>query len=581
MISVKKILKSKIRHLLVFLGMDELLLYKIYNFVHLLAHPHLLKYEADIRRDFKEVKKQCATFRNVSPLEGGGKRILFVSLFDEFFQVKAELLYAKAFQQQGYRVFVARSRMAKRCLKYFSLFGINDFVFLEDYVNGKEELTRDEEQQIAPPYNFHKLMQIHIRNVEIGKHALSSFLALFQQGHLNLSTKAAEHFIEEKLRKAALQISSVERILDEVNPEILLFLERGYLPASIFFDIGLNRGLNVIQWCGAQETDSYVLKKYNLKNKKSHPFSLSAASWTKIKEMVWNDDIDREVMEMLEKRYKDDHWYNRNKLRTQAVMKTPEQVRRMLGLRPDKKTAVVFSHILWDATFFYGENLFPDYEQWLLATVMAACENADINWVIKLHPDYVWKLKRTGGHLEEPEILAQTFGPLPNHVRLMLPDADINTFSLFQITDYCVTVRGTIGIEMSCFGIPVITAGTGRYSHLGFTFDSESKEEYLRKLATISTIKGMTAEQIVRARKFAFALFKLRPFKVYSFKSIFKNIKDIKHPLFMNYVYTAKNKSELDNAQDLQQFVQWAMRKEDEDFLQEIMRPSCVVSPEL
>ena len=34
---------------------------------------------------------------------------------------------------------------------------------------------------------------------------------------------------------------------------------------------------------------------------------------------------------------------------------------------------------------------------------------------------------------------------------------------LFKVIDYGITVRGTIGIELPCFGIPVITAGTGRY----------------------------------------------------------------------------------------------------------------------
>ena len=60
--------------------------------------------------------------------------------------------------------------------------------------------------------------------------------------------------------------------------------------------------------------------------------------------------------------------------------------------------------------------------------------------------------------------LRRHFGNLPGHVKLMRADTGINTFSLFDVADYGLTVRGTIGMELPCFGIPVVTAGTGRYS---------------------------------------------------------------------------------------------------------------------
>ena len=41
-------------------------------------------------------------------------------------------------------------------------------------------------------------------------------------------------------------------------------------------------------------------------------------------------------------------------------------------LDPERKTAAIFSHILYDATFFYGESLFADYEEWLVEAVRAA-----------------------------------------------------------------------------------------------------------------------------------------------------------------------------------------------------------------
>ena len=72
---------------------------------------------------------------------------------------------------------------------------------------------------------------------------------------------------------------------------------------------------------------------------------------------------------------------------------------------------------------------------------------------------------------------------------------DISTLSLYEIADYCLTVRGTTGIEGACFGCNVLTAGTGRYDGKGFTIDSKSPSEYLKKIENIHQISVMSTEK--------------------------------------------------------------------------------------
>ena len=78
--------------------------------------------------------------------------------------------------------------------------------------------------------------------------------------------------------------------------------------------------------------------------------------------------------------------------------------------------------------------------------------------------------------------------------------------------DYCLTVRGTIGIEAASFGIRVLTAGTGRYDHRGFTTDSETRETYLARIAAIETLPRLSAAEQELAERFAYGAFMLRPF---------------------------------------------------------------------
>ena len=96
-------------------------------------------------------------------------------------------------------------------------------------------------------------------------------------------------------------------------------------------------------------------------------------------------------------------------------------------------------------------------------------------------------------------------------MKLVYPDTEISTYSLFEIADYAVTVRGTVGIESALFGIPVVTAGTGRYAGRGFTLDSSTREEYLQKLATLETYPRLSSEQVELAERFAYGTLFCRP----------------------------------------------------------------------
>jgi len=79
-----------------------------------------------------------------------------------------------------------------------------------------------------------------------------------------------------------------------------------------------------------------------------------------------------------------------------------------------------------------------------------------------------------------------------------------------------VTVRGTVGMESALFGVPVVTAGTGRYAGRGFTLDSATREEYLHRLATLDAQPRLSASQIELAERFAYGVFFCRPFRLSS-----------------------------------------------------------------
>ena len=96
--------------------------------------------------------------------------------------------------------------------------------------------------------------------------------------------------------------------------------------------------------------------------------------------------------------------------------------------------------------------------------------------------------------------------PLPDHVRIMRADCEINTRSLFPVVDYALTVNGTVGMEFPCFGVPAIVAGTGRYNGRGFTIDPATREEYFALLKGLHQIPSLGREARELAGKHFLAL---------------------------------------------------------------------------
>jgi hypothetical protein len=372
-----------------------------------------------------------------------------------------------------------------------------------------------------------------------------------------------------------LAVLAAQSVLAEHNPDAVLFLERGYTPYGEFFDLALTQERDVLQWCGSHNQNFLTLKRYSWDTANNHPSSVSDKTWQMLKAMPWGEPQAERVRKEVFQNYASGQWYSEVGTQFNKRMFEKRDIMNQLGLDPAKKTAIVFPHLFWDATFFYGVDLFTNYREWFLEVVKAACKNTRVNWILKLHPANVVKLKRDGyeGELVELSTIREHIGTLPPHVKILKPDSPINTYSLFSIMDYCLTVRGTIGIEAALYGKTVLTAGTGRYEAHGFTIDSVDRSDYLEKLARLETLPAPTREQTELAEKFAYGTFVLRPFPLVSLRPEYR--KDATASLAVDLVFD--NDRQLNEASDVKAFAAWAVDSRDSDYLQAgVATPSLV-----
>jgi hypothetical protein len=398
--------------------------------------------------------------------------------------------------------------------------------------------------------------------------AVSNALRQLRTGALDLRSPEVRRILASQLASTMASATAAKTILQQIRPQLMLSFDVEYTPGSELFDRCMENGVQVVTYREGHKNDTLILKRYSPHNRVQNPVSLSEESWEVVRTMAWGDARRDELVEELHKNYASGNWYGVSGTQFDTRLMDANPIRERLGVSPGKKTAFIFPHIPWDASFRWGRDLFRDHEEWLMETVRAACSNDKVDWVIKIHPANTGKQLK-GKYLGEPAEVAalrSRFGKLPPHVVLIPADSDVSTYSLFALMDYCVTVRGTVGIEAASFGIPVITAGTGRYERKGFTIDPESREQYLDRLARIQEIPRLSPAERELAERYAYGIFFLRPFPLRAISLEFSKDYGAENGFTRARINIASQDGWRE-ASDLKAFAHWINDSRNPDFL--------------
>lgn len=357
------------------------------------------------------------------------------------------------------------------------------------------------------------LLAITLHGARVGRCTAATALRGLRVGSLDLAQALLREQIEPFLARSIAAADVAARVVERVRPQHALFVDRGYTPQGELFDTCLEAGIDTVTWNMAHRSNALMMKRYTRANRDVHPASLSPASWNLLRSIDWTTTHEERVVTELRSTYASGDWFSEVGTQFNAALMEAEALRAQLELDPRKPTAVIFPHILWDGTFFWGTDLFSSYEEWLVETLRVVARDRSANWILKIHPAHAVKNARDRVTSQPAEVLAirKHLGEMPPNVRLIEPTSRISTYSLYSIADSCFTVRGTVGIEAATFGIPAVTAGTGRYDRHGFTIDPDTKVEYLDTVAGVAALPRLTAEQRELALRYAYGEFVLRP----------------------------------------------------------------------
>jgi hypothetical protein len=169
------------------------------------------------------------------------------------------------------------------------------------------------------------------------------------------------------------------------------------------------------------------------------------------------------------------------------------------GVDVSKPIVLVAAHVFSDAPHAYPNQLYQDYQHWIIATCRHLKQNTAVNFVVKEHPSAA--LYKEEGLTEK--ILAS------ENMASHLLSSDVNTQSLFNLVDVLVTCGGTAGMEFPCFGVPVVCISSPPYVHMSYVYRAKDKAEYAALLGRIHKLAPVSECGKAQAIALLFALNKV------------------------------------------------------------------------
>lgn len=359
-----------------------------------------------------------------------------------------------------------------RLMKLFQLreygtyksFGVNKFIDINPSIQQKIEariLVEKLNQQIK---NKRDIEQIVIRGTWIGDLIYDTYLRRYSKATIELSSKDFREFLVKTI-------------------EIFLYWERYFKDNDVCFinvshcvyDLAIP--LRIAIGKGIPSSQSSITHVYRMSNKNYFAYN-DFFCFPKIYEELPEDfksaGID-EAKRRIERRFAGEVGVDMG-YSTKSAYRLVQNKRL---LRKSSKTKILIAtHCFFDSPHSYGNNLFPDFYEWLdyLGKISLT---TDYDWYLKTHPDSL------PGNMR---ILEDFINQYPKF-SLLPPDSSHHQI-IADGLDVALTVYGTIGFEYAALGVPIINCSINN-PHIAYDFNHHPKsvDEYRDLLLNLDNLK--------------------------------------------------------------------------------------------
>lgn len=171
-----------------------------------------------------------------------------------------------------------------------------------------------------------------------------------------------------------------------------------------------------------------------------------------------------------------------------------------------KPTVLLAANVIWDLAALNREVQFNGMIDWAYQTIEFFRGHPEWQLIIKPHPGELNKNLPATRQLLAKEI-ANRIPQLPPNVVICSPLTKLSVYDLIPHVRFGLVFTSTVGLEMACRGMAVVTGGVSVYHEMGFTFDPPTAQEYFQTLQVLMKAPEVTAlnkERSTLARKFLY-----------------------------------------------------------------------------
>lgn len=300
------------------------------------------------------------------------------------------------------------------------------------------------------------------------------------------------------LRSARSIAESVELMLDDAAPDVVVLLSGLFLFESIAFEICTRRGIEVVSYERAFRENTLVYALWSGRR----PLRLQRAVGQGEPSALPSEDAELDAYLAGRRRGEafDQFWTIGDGLE--------EADDRGTGRRG--RLAALFTNLTWDSAVVGRDLALSSIREWLDVVVEEFGRRPSDRLVIRVHPSET----HLPGKVTRDSLDAYLRRrDLPSNVRVVGPDEQVDSYALMDAADVGLVYTSTVGLEMALGATPVIVAGETHYRGKGFTIDVESKAGLIDAIDEVLTDPQSHEPDVDLARRYAHLFFFKAPYR--------------------------------------------------------------------
>lgn len=264
------------------------------------------------------------------------------------------------------------------------------------------------------------------------------------------------------LAGAAVVATATQRLLDRIEPEVILMVNGLFFEERIILECARARGIRVVTYEVGHQRGTLFFSD----GLPAPEYDISA---------LWDEDGDH-PLDQVERRIALEHLDARRggDALSRRWYRSPSSARLS---EPGRPLFALFTNVSWDTAVTGKAIAFETMFDWVSESIDLAREHPEIDLVVRIHPaESRWPGLETKERASD--FIGKAFPGLPANVRIIPPEESVDSYALLDSATGVLVFASTIGLEAAGAGKAVAVAGETHYRGRGFTVDVQTRAEY-------------------------------------------------------------------------------------------------------